>query len=69
MRSLRKKDSGMYEYCLLVVVNGTEVRFRMARVQWCSCFLFSGSAISHKSLKFLTGNSNWFEFRAERCTA
>ena len=28
--------------CLLVVLNGIEVRFLMALVQWCSCFLFSG---------------------------
>ena len=29
--------------CSLVVFNGIEVRFLMALVQWCSCFLFSSA--------------------------
>ena len=30
-------------FCSLVVLNSIEVRFLMALVQWCSCFLFSRS--------------------------
>ena len=29
-----------------MVFNGIEVRFLMALVQWCSCFLFSGEFVN-----------------------